>query len=173
MSDQYVGEIRMFAGKYAPKDWAFCDGSLLSINGNEMLYSLIGVTYGGDGQTNFKLPDLRGRIPISLGQNPQTGTTYAAGQAGGVEKVTLISDQLPAHTHAVNAQSSTTGAVDNPTNAFWAGSATKQYTKSNPNAVMSTNAIDAVGGGQPHDNMMPYLVVSFIIAVNGLYPSQG
>ena len=180
MSDQYVGEIRMFAGNYAPEGWAFCDGSTLPINGNEALYSLIGVTYGGDGQTNFKLPDLRGRLPVHKGQNAQTGTTYAMGQQGGVEKVTLTSGQLPAHTHPVNAQAGAVpGSLKNPNNAFWATSSTGQYAASTstttvtPDTKLGNQAISAVGGGQAHDNMMPFLTVSFIIALNGLYPSQG
>jgi microcystin-dependent protein len=171
MSDQYVGEIRMFAGNYAPEGWAFCDGSTLPINGYEALYSLIGTTYGGDGQTNFKLPDLRGRIPVHQGQS-QSGIVYAMGQQSGTETVTLTSAQIPAHTHPVNAQSAT-GTTNSPNNAFWAGNTIKQYAQSAPDGMMSASAITTAGGSQSHDNMMPYLAVSFIIAVNGLYPSQG
>ena len=165
MSDQYVGEIRMFAGNYPPRNWAFCDGSTLPINGNEALYSVIGTTYGGDGQTNFKLPDLRGRIPVHKGQNSATGTQY-------VEKVTLTTAELPAHTHPVNAQSAM-GTLNNPTNAFWAGYSKNLYSTSTPDLQMNAQAVTVVGGGQAHDNMMPYLTVSFIIALNGIYPSQG
>lgn len=178
MSDQYVGEIRMFAGNYPPKGWAFCDGSTLPINGNEALYSIIGVTYGGDGQNSFKLPDLRGRIPVHRGGNSTTGSTFMMGQQGGVEKVTLTSDQLPTHTHQVNAQLAP-GTLKNPSNAFWATSNTNQYAASTsttivtPNAKLSSQSISTVGGGQAHDNMMPYLTVSFIIALSGLYPVQG
>ncbi|WP_274366126.1 phage tail protein [Paenibacillus thermotolerans] len=172
MSDQYVGEIRMFAGNYAPQGWAICDGSTLLINDCEALYTLIGTTYGGDGQTNFKLPDLRGRIPIFAGQNPKTGTSYALGQQGGIERVTLTLDQLPEHTHPANAQSNGSGNVNTPVNAFWAASTVNQYSKANADIVMNSNAISTEGAGQQHDNMMPYLAVTFIIALIGIYPSQ-
>ncbi|GIO56673.1 MULTISPECIES: phage tail protein [Paenibacillus] len=172
MSDQYVGEIRMFAGNYPPVGWAFCDGTTLPINGYEALYSLIGTTYGGDGQTNFKLPDLRGRLPVHMGKNPQTQTTYNLGQQGGTEKVTLTEGQLPQHTHMLNAQSAP-GTLSNPSNAFWAKGSLKQYSTAEPDSAMNAAAISSEGGGQPHNNMMPFLTVSFIIATEGLYPSQG
>ena len=118
MSDQYLGEIRMFAGNYAPEGWAMCNGQLLMINQNEALFSLIGTTYGGDGQTTFALPDLQGRVPVHTGRNNVTGTVYPLGQKGGTETVTLVADQLPRHTHAVNAQSQA-GTSSTPDNNYW------------------------------------------------------
>ncbi len=173
MSEQYVGEIRMFAGNYAPVGWAFCDGSLLSISQNELLYSLLGTTYGGDGQTTFALPDLRGRVPLHMGTNPQTGTQYVQGQRAGVEMVTLVKNQLPAHTHPVFAQTLTdTVQTGTPTNATWAPSDFNRFSTNPPDGSMSPGAITSQGGSQPHDNMMPFLTVSFIIATEGIYPSQ-
>jgi len=171
MSEAYVGEIRAFAGNYAPRDWAMCDGTLLNISENEMLYSLIGTTYGGDGQTTFALPDLRGRVPLHTGTNTTTGTAYPLAQKAGTETVTLTLPQLPAHTHAVQAQS-TGGTTNNPANTVWAGSTVSQYSTNATNSTMNPAAIGIAGGNQPHDNMMPYLPVSFIICLYGLYPTQ-
>lgn len=173
MSECYVGEIRIFGGNFAPVGWAFCDGSILSISENETLFMLIGTTYGGDGQTTFALPDLRGRIPLHAGTNPRTGTTYVQGQMSGSETVTLISQQLPVHTHLVSANS-TTGDSPTPSNHVWGLSDSgKQYIESStPNGTMSPSSILPVGGSQPHDNMMPFLTVNFIIALYGIYPPQ-
>jgi microcystin-dependent protein len=171
MSEPYIGEIRMFAGNYAPVGWAFCNGAELQINENDALFALIGTTYGGDGTTTFCLPDLRGRIPLHMGQNSASGTTYALGQKAGSETVMLTADQLPSHTHAVSAQM-TVATGSSPDNAIWASSTIKQYSNSNSDAVMKGVAISLEGGNQPHDNMMPFLPVSFIIALAGLYPSQ-
>ncbi|MFS0724277.1 phage tail protein [Paenibacillus sp. 1P07SE] len=168
MSDQYVGEIRMFAGNYAPQGWAICDGSIVNIYDNEALYSLIGTTYGGDGRTNFALPDLRGRVPIHI------GTGYAMGQKAGTEKVTLTQNQLPQHTHVVHA-SKTAATSNSPENAYWGLSTgvTNYQTNVEPNTTMHASTVSAVGGNQAHDNMMPTFAVSFIIATEGNYPSQG
>lgn len=171
MSDQFVGEIRLFGGNYAPQGWAMCNGQLLPINGNEVLFALIGTTYGGDGQTTFALPDLRGRIPVHTGKNPSTGTNFPLGQLAGVEEVTLVEAQLPTHTHAVNANQAL-GTQTSPTNAVWATSTVSQYANTAPNGVMSNATIDVVGGNSPHDNMMPFLVMTYIIALEGVYPSQ-
>ncbi|MBD2843902.1 phage tail protein [Paenibacillus sp. IB182496] len=168
MSDQYVGEIRMFSGNYAPQGWAFCDGSLLSINENEVLYALLGTVYGGDGRTNFALPDLRGRVPIHIGED------YAMGQKAGSETVTLLSTQLPKHTHTANANQSAK-TTNSPENAFWGQSTnvTNYQEAAEPNVQMNTAAVSTVGANQAHDNMMPSLAVSFIIAKQGVFPSQG
>lgn len=174
MSDQYIGEIRLFTGNYAPQGWAMCNGQLLPINENEALFALIGTMYGGDGQTNFAVPDLRGRLPVHTGTNAQTGTTFPMGSMSGTETVTLISDQLPAHTHVPNAQS-TTGTATDPTNAFWADTGNSSYpiyANTAPNIAMNNAVISSVGGNQSHDNMMPYLVLTYIIALEGIYPSQ-
>lgn len=170
--DQYLGEIRMFAGNFAPVGWALCNGSLLSIAQYDALFALIGTTYGGNGQTTFALPDLRGRIPIHMGQNPSTGTTYNLGQAGGVETVTLTSQQMPAHTHQVYATTAD-GTQSSPANGLWAKSALNEYsTATAPVTAMAANAVVPVGGNQPHDNIMPYQCINFIIATEGLWPPQ-
>ncbi|UFJ39582.1 tail fiber protein [Brevibacillus humidisoli] len=171
MSDAYVGEIRMFAGNFAPLGWAFCDGQLLSISENSTLFSLIGTTYGGDGETTFALPDLRGRIPLHAGTNPTTGTAYPLGQKGGVETVTLTVDQLPAHTHQVAAQSQEVAEKSTVSGAVWAPSSVQQYSTSGPTGTMSASAVATAGGSQPHDNMMPAQCISFIISLWGIYPS--
>jgi len=175
MSDQYVGEIRMFAGKYAPQGWEFCNGQTLPINQYEVLYTLIGTTYGGDGRNDFKLPDLRGRLPLHNGTSKDSAgndiSTYKLGQTGGAETVTLTDTQLPTHTHIVNAQEAI-GTSTSPENTLWATSTSKQYSTLVPNSTMSGSVVSSVGGNQAHSNMMPYLPVSFIIAVVGLFPSQ-
>jgi microcystin-dependent protein len=171
MSDPYVGEIRMFSGNFPPLGWALCDGSLLNISENDVLFQLMGTTYGGDGQSTFALPDLRGRLPLHAGTNPSTNTTYPLGQMGGTETVTLTVQQLPAHTHAVGANSNTADS-STPLNNVWAASGAKSYTASSPNGTMNPAIISYQGGNQPHDNMMPFLTISFIIALQGLYPSQ-
>lgn len=173
MADSFVGEIRMFAGNYAPEGWAMCNGQLLNIAENEVLFALIGTTYGGDGQTNFALPDLRGRIPVHMGTNPRTGTNFSLAQAAGVENVTLPLNQLPAHSHTAVAQSNTDNTVTSPTNNVWAASpVVKQFSSNQPDTVMNSQSLSSVGGNQPHGNMMPYLTVSFIISLYGIYPSQ-
>jgi len=170
--EAYLGEIRMFAGNYAPQGWALCNGQSLSISEYDALFALIGTTYGGDGQTTFALPDLRGRIPVDMGTNPSTGTNYLLGQKGGVETVTLLSDQLPAHTHAARAQ--TASAVSNNPNGYvWAqGTGMLPYATNAPNQAMSAELIGPVGGSTPHENMMPYLTISFIICLYGTFPPQ-
>lgn len=168
MSDQYVGEIRMFSGNYAPIGWLLCNGQQLSISQYEVLYTLIGTTYGGDGRTTFAVPDLRGRVPVHM------GTGYVLGQKAGTEQVTLDETQLPAHTHVANA-SNVVGTSASPANAVWATSsntAVQPYSTTAPNTTMNPEAISSVGGSQPHDNMMPFLAVSFIIATEGVFPSQ-
>lgn len=167
--DQYVGEIRLFAGDYAPEGWALCNGQLLSIFENEVLFSLIGTTYGGDGQTTFALPNFQGRVVVHQGQNPMTGTTFVNGQMGGTESVTLISSQLPAHTHQVKA-SSLDGTTNSPENAVWAKDI--QYSTQPPNGTMNPAVVSSVGGNAPHNNVMPFLTISYIIALYGIYPTE-
>ncbi|MEN6462756.1 MAG: tail fiber protein [Syntrophomonas sp.] len=168
--DAYIGEIRMFGGIFAPVGWAFCDGRLLPIAGNDLLFSLIGTTYGGDGVSNFALPDLRGRIPISQGQGPGL-SDRTVGQMDGAETVTLLLEQIPAHTHTA-AISTALGISESPANAFWAASNFNQYSSSPPNGAMSPAALTVTGGNQPHDNMMPFLTVNYIIALDGYYPTH-
>lgn len=172
MSSPYVGEIRIFAGNFAPAGWAFCNGALLPISENDALFNLIGTTYGGDGQSTFALPDLRGRIPIHQGSGGGLSTRQM-GETGGTESVTLTVQQIPAHTHTflgstdLAAQLSPAGAViASPTGIdLYRPSATIDQ-------VMASNAIAPDGGSQPHDNMQPFLCVSFIISLFGIFPSQ-
>jgi microcystin-dependent protein len=172
MSDPYIGEIRMFGGNFAPAGWAFCDGSILSIAENDALFALIGTTYGGDGQTTFALPDLRGRMPIHQGQGPGTSNRII-GQLGGNESVTLLAPQLPSHSHTALANAGS-GNADTPSGMYWSGSATTpQYVPGDQaNTNMNAAAIGSSGQNLPHDNMQPFLAVSFIIALNGIFPSQ-
>ncbi len=170
MAQPYVGEIRMFAGNFNPAGWMFCDGSLLPISENETLFQLIGTTYGGDGQSTFALPDLRGRVPIHMGTGPGL-STYQLAETGGVESVTLTQNQMPVHNHTPLA--SNTAAADTPSNNFWATSATgKPYSAAPPTVLMNPGTMGpAIGGSQPHDNMIPFLCVSYIISLFGIFPS--
>jgi len=172
MSDPYTGEIRMFGGNFAPAGWAFCDGQLLPIAENDALFTLIGTTYGGDGQTTFGLPDLRGRLPIHAGTGPGL-STRTLGEQGGVETVTLTTNQLPQHTHPP-AGIPTTGNSPSPGGAFWAGTATGALYRFGAvpgGATMAANSLAPAGGSQPHDNVMPFQCVSFIICLFGFFPS--
>jgi microcystin-dependent protein len=162
----------MFAGNFAPAGWAFCAGQLLPISGNDALFTLIGTTYGGDGQSTFALPDLQGRIPIHMGTIPQSGSTYLMGQKGGVEQVTLHANQMPAHTHPVKAQSEN-GMGGNPKDGVWASSSLNPYASGAPDEMMNALAVSSTGGSQPHDNLMPFVCISFIISLYGVFPSQG
>lgn len=171
MSNPYVGEIRMFAGTFAPVNWMFCNGQLLPISEYETLFNLIGTTYGGDGQQTFALPDLRGRLPVHAGTNPATGSPYVIGQAGGVETVTLTPNQIPLHTHVPECVSGP-GNEATPAGGVWAASGLDQFSSNAPNANLSQAALASAGGGQPHDNLMPYLTVSFIISLFGIFPAQ-
>ncbi|MCP1728644.1 microcystin-dependent protein [Natronospira proteinivora] len=166
--DQFVGEIRMFAGDFAPDGWLICDGQLLPIAQYEVLFVLLGTTYGGDGQTTFGLPDLRGRVPV------HPGNQYAAGQVGGQETVSLTSNQLPAHDHAMNVSQESASASD-PAGRLMAaktGGPDLYSETQSASADFSPNALQAVGGAQPHNNMMPFQVLNFIIASVGMYPTQ-
>ena len=165
MAQPYVGEIRMFAGNFAPAGWLFCDGQLLPISENETLFNLIGTTYGGDGEETFALPDLRGRVPVHQGN----GTTLA--EAGGTETVTLTVAQSPkhAHTFAVSTNNATTA---NPSGNVLAQTPSyTPYAAFNPSTPLNAASVTSVGGSQPHDNMQPYLCVDFIISLFGIYPS--
>lgn len=169
MSSPFIGEIRMFAGNFAPVGWAFCNGALIPIAENDALFNLIGTTYGGDGQNTFALPDLQSRIPVHVGPG------FALGQSGGVESVTLTTSQIPAHSHVPQAFNSPPVANQNdPTNGVWATSTTGSvYVSGIPaNVGMSADAIAPTGGSQPHDNMIPFLVINFILSLFGVFPSQ-
>jgi microcystin-dependent protein len=168
MAEPYIGEIRMFAGNFAPADWMFCDGQLLPISENEALFALIGTTYGGDGQTTFALPDLRGRVPVH--QAAALGTR-TIGETGGVENVTLTIAQMPAHSHAMRA-SSAVANLATPQNNVTGQAAAKLYRGGSPSVSLPPQSLAVAGGVQPHENFQPYLCVSFIIAVFGIFPSQ-
>ena len=172
MSEPYIGEIRMFGGNFPPSGWMFCDGAQLSIAENDALFNLIGTTYGGDGQQTFNLPDLRGRVPIHQGVNPATGTSYTLGEQGGVETVTLTTQQIPPHNHPL-AATTAVGTQSNPGGNLLANSQGPQpYIEEGPDSSLSQQALTPAGGSQPHENRQPYLGINFIISLFGIYPSQ-
>lgn len=170
MAVYFLGEIKIFGGNFPPLEWAFCNGQILPIAGNDNLFTLIGTTYGGDGQNTFALPDLRGRVPIHAGQGPGL-SSHAMGEAQGAESVTIDIHQLAAHTHTP--AGSTTGGSDNPANNFWgASSSGKPYATAAPTLAMNNASVPTVvGGNQSHDNMVPFLAVNYIIALAGPYPA--
>ena len=175
MATGYIAEIRMFAGNFAPRGWAFCDGQLLSIAQNTALFSILGTTYGGDGRQTFALPDFRGRAPVHAGASQGPGlSSYVLGQQGGTEAVALSVPQLPAHGHLVNAvasggnQASPTGNLP----AIESTGTSLDYSNSASNAQMHAGMINSTGSGQPHSNVPPYLCVNFIIALQGIFPSR-
>lgn len=170
MSDPFIGEIRIFAGAYAPVGWAFCAGQTLPINGYETLYVLIGTTYGGDGVQTFILPDLRGRVPVGQGPGLGISPTYL-GQMSGAEQVTLTANQMPRHTHPAQGSSATAMSA-NPEQGVWAARAGTPYSTAAPSTPLKATAVSVIGGGQPHDNVPPFLAVNFIIATDGIFPSR-
>lgn len=165
MAQPYVGEIRMFAGNFAPAGWMLCEGQLLSIAGNETLFNLIGTTYGGDGQSTFALPDLRGRLPVHM------GNSFTLAQNGGAETVTLTVSQIPAHSHALLGSTSLANTPNPQGNVPARSTTVDLYINDVTNAAMSAAAVSSVGGSQPHSNLMPALCVNFIISLFGIYPS--
>lgn len=175
MAQPYVGEIRMFAGNFAPAGWAFCDGSLIPISEQETLFNVIGTTYGGDGQNTFALPNLQGRAPRHVGTGFD-GVAVVIGESAGVESVTVTNQQIPSHTHLLNAAAA--GSVLSPQNAMLAPPASTvtglQPYAPTGGAVVTLNAgmLQAIGGSQPHENLQPYLCVNFIISYFGTFPSQ-
>jgi len=171
MAQPYVGEIRMFGGNFAPAGWMFCDGSTLPISENDTLFNLIGTTYGGDGQETFNLPDLRGRVPIHQGTNPQTGTNFQLAQQAGSEAITLTVQQIPQHNHALIATDAV-GTQANPGGNILANSQGPQpYIEESPDNSLNAQALTQSGGSQPHENRQPYLGINFIISLFGIFPS--
>lgn len=174
MSEPYIGMITTYGFSFAPRGWAQCNGQLLPISQNEALFSLLGTSYGGDGQSTFALPDLQGRTAVSTGQSPGTTMNWQLGQSVGVETVTLLTTQLPTHNHALNCVS---GAANqqNPANHVTASElsgSTATYSDASRDTTMNGSSIGPAGGSQAHDNMQPFLVVNFCIATEGLYPSR-
>lgn len=172
MSTPYVGEIRMFAGNFPPSGWMFCWGQLVPISENETLFNLIGTTYGGDGQETFALPNLAGRLPVHMGQGPGLPSTRVIGETGGVEQVTLTTQQIPNHTHAFIG-STANGNSPGPSGNILASSTvvTPYNGLETPTSPMAATSISSTGGSQPHENTQPFLCISFIISLYGIYPS--
>lgn len=173
MGEPYVGEIRIFAGNFAPAGWALCQGQLMPISENDTLFNLIGTTYGGDGQETFALPDLQGRVPMHQGQGPGISQSYIIGEQAGVESVTLSTQQTPIHNHAFVC-SNEIGQQAQPGGAYYAQVSTGQLYNPPLDPVVQMNAgmLSIVGGSQPHENMQPFLVINFILSLFGVFPSQ-
>ena len=170
MAQPFIGEIRLFAGNFPPSGWLFCDGQLVPISENDALFTLIGTTYGGDGQETFAMPNLQSRIPIHQGTGPGL-TNRVIGEAGGVESVTLTTQQIPAHNHAFLVSTST-GTGTSPANAVLASGSNVSIYRPDviPNQPMNAAAVSPQGGSQPHDNMHPFLCINYIISLFGLFP---
>ena len=171
MANPFIGEVRLFAGNFAPLGWALCQGQLMPIAEAETLFALIGTTYGGDGQSTFALPDLRGRVPLHWGQGPGLGPRVI-GQAGGSETVTLSPQQMPAHTHTALATSASAQGSAGPSGHVLAATKVNSYGSEPLSMPMASNAITPTGGGQPHDNMAPWVAMNYIICLFGVFPSS-
>jgi microcystin-dependent protein len=180
MSDPYLGEIRIFAGNFAPQGWQFCNGQLLPINQYAALFSLLGTTYGGNGVSTFALPNLQGRCVLGMGVST-TGVSYQEGQSAGTENVTILTSNMPVHAHAYaqavnNAdadQTDPSGAIPAVSNASGRGTETSTYTKNPATGTMLAQQTAAAGGSVPMSTMQPYLVINYIIAMSGIFPSRG
>lgn len=166
MAQPYVGEIRMFAGNFAPVGWMFCDGQLLPIAENETLFQLIGTTYGGDGEETFALPDLQSRLPIHQGNG------FSMAQTGGAEQVTLTVNQIPSHSHPFLASTDPVNTLNPGGNVIGTPATATPFFAATPTLAVAPQSISSVGGSQPHDNFQPYLCVNFIISLFGIFPSQ-
>jgi microcystin-dependent protein len=169
MAQPYVGEIRMFAGSFAPAGWMNCSGQLLPISENEILFNVIGTTYGGDGQSTFALPDLQSRLPIHQGTGSGLSNRIL-GETGGTEQVTITTQTMPAHTHPFLASLDPGGAITPAGNTFGAGASVQVFRPSPANQPFNTGTIGPAGGSQPHDNMQPFLCINYIISLFGLFP---
>jgi microcystin-dependent protein len=167
MPEPYIGEIRMFAGSFPPAGWMFCNGQPIPISENDALFVVLGTTYGGDGQETFALPNLQSRVPMHQGTN--AGQTFTLGEASGVESVTLTTQQIPVHTHALLA-STTIANTQTPGGNVAAAGSGQIYTSNESLVSMSAQSISPIGGSQPHENMQPYLCISFIISLFGVFP---
>ena len=172
MSQPFVGEIRMFGGNFAPAGWAFCNGAPMPISENEVLFQLIGTTYGGDGEETFNLPDLQGRMPIHFGQGPGITQTYQKGEKAGTESVTVTQATTPIHNHALVASTDPANTPNPGNNVLSAPVTATPFFQATPNAPMNAGILQPQGGSQPHDNMMPFLCISYIISLFGIFPHQ-
>lgn len=172
MAQPYIGEIRMFAGNFAPAGWAFCDGQLIPISQNDAMFTLIGTTYGGDGQETFALPNLQSRVPMHMGNGPD-GVNYQLATSAGVEQVTLTTQQIPNHTHTLLGTSNPATETGPGGNIFGI-SAQVEYgtTGLQADTPMAASSITPVGGSQPHENCQPFLCINYIISLFGLFPQQ-
>ncbi|MFL6659257.1 MAG: phage tail protein [Massilia sp.] len=172
MSNPFVGEIRMFGGNFPPAGWEFCDGQLLPISENDVLFQLIGTTYGGDGQNTFALPDLRGRVPLHMGTSSEN-VTYQIGEMAGVESVTLTTAQMPNHSHQLLASSNAVSPAYTASNGVLGKTTgTNLYALAGSPTAMMANRVSSAGGSQPHTNMAPYLGINYIISLYGIFPTQ-
>lgn len=172
MADPFVAEIRIFPFNFAPRGWAWCDGQLLPLSQNTALFSLLGTTYGGNGQSNFALPDLQGRAPMHPGQRPGL-SLHDLGETGGSETVSLLESEIPSHSHQTRAANEESNSNSPSVNTTFAVSAKANvYAPQNPNVAMSPNTLAPSGGNQPHNNMMPYLTFYFNIALQGVFPPR-
>lgn len=169
--DPFVAEIRIFPFNFAPRGWAWCDGQLLPLSQNTALFSLLGTTYGGDGQSTFALPDLQGKAPMHPGQGPGL-SLHDLGEEGGTETVTLLESEIPSHNHRLNAASLNSQSTIATNNSLGRGNPVKIYSTMSPTTLMGTNSIAPTGGSQPHNNMMPYLTMYFCIALQGVFPPR-
>lgn len=167
----YVGEIRMFGGTFNPAGWAFCKGQLLPIDQYDTLFNLIGTTYGGDGQQTFGLPDLQGRVAVHNGQGPGLSQNYVIGERGGVEEVTLSTQQIPQHNHSMLASTGPGGSSNPAGNVLGSPPAVSLFKREKPTRALPAPAVLPVGGSQPHENRMPYLTITYIISLFGIYPT--
>lgn len=173
MADPFVAEIRIFPFNVAPKGWAWCDGQLLPLSQNTALFSLLGTTYGGNGKSNFALPDLQGRAPMHPGQGPGL-SLHDLGETGGSDTVSLLESEIPAHSHQTRSVSEEANSNTPTTNSAFAVSARANvYAAQNPNVAMSDVTLAPAGGDQPHNNLMPYLTFYFNIALQGIFPPRG
>jgi microcystin-dependent protein len=172
MAQPYVGEIRMFAGNFAPNGWMFCEGQTLPISENEVLFQLIGTTYGGDGEETFNLPNLASRVPIHMGTGPD-GTTYQIGEMAGTEQETLTVQQIPNHSHALTCSTANIDPGSSPAgNVLGQSTSANMYIQDSPDGSLAPSSVQPAGGSQPHENTQPFLCINFIISLFGIFPSQ-